>query len=521
MADPWGGKPGPNWKMVGPKAREKLSPLIRHYMKQAHPFTSCFTGDTPVDGPRDMEAFPEGIPISQLRPGDWVWSYDEAGRRFKLKRVTAAAITRYNAELVAVTLDHGKVLRCTPDHLFLRRDRTWVEAVRLRAGESLMPLYRDFEPRVRLYPDRPGYTPEHDVVAEALHGSLDGRHVHHGDRRRANLSPENIRALTGSEHASAHHAEFEEAVALRGECWLCPSCEELYTPTRYNQRRCDPCQLLRGYQKRVVGREETCPVCRGTFTLRAPNQRYCSRSCRWKAGGLAKAGKLERPWIEVHGHGVRDWNHKVVSVHRLTEQEDTWDIEVEDLHTFVVQGVVVHNCVRDNTKRFGGERAEKVCAVLKDLGHGGTGWRKGRKKGPVTEGDVENVLVALARAGLREEDVPLLEAYLEAEDPEGIQELRETERAVAEAVAELSVREEWSDAARKAAAAKRRARIGSPPPGSQRQVTIQHSSVDPKDMTDEELMSALNSFHPRSEEIREEILRRRARSSAGRSHASA
>ena len=36
-------------------------------------------------------------------------------------------------------------------------------------------------------------------------------------------------------------------------------------------------------------------------------------------------------------------------------------------------------CVRDNTKRFGPERAKRVCAVVKDLGHGGTGWRKGGK----------------------------------------------------------------------------------------------------------------------------------------------
>jgi hypothetical protein len=36
-------------------------------------------------------------------------------------------------------------------------------------------------------------------------------------------------------------------------------------------------------------------------------------------------------------------------------------------------------CVRDNRKRFG-DRAEKVCAVLKDLGKQGTDWRKGGKK---------------------------------------------------------------------------------------------------------------------------------------------
>lgn len=34
-------------------------------------------------------------------------------------------------------------------------------------------------------------------------------------------------------------------------------------------------------------------------------------------------------------------------------------------------------CVRDNTKRFGHDDAEKVCAVLKDLEEGTTKWRNG------------------------------------------------------------------------------------------------------------------------------------------------
>jgi hypothetical protein len=52
-------------------------------------------------------------------------------------------------------------------------------------------------------------------------------------------------------------------------------------------------------------------------------------------------------------------------------------------------------CVRDNRKRFG-DRAEKVCAVLKDLGKRSTGWRKGGKK--VTEADVAALVVEAVEA---------------------------------------------------------------------------------------------------------------------------
>lgn len=40
------GKPGTNWKQIGPRESKKLAPLVRHYMKQAHPFTACVRDNT-------------------------------------------------------------------------------------------------------------------------------------------------------------------------------------------------------------------------------------------------------------------------------------------------------------------------------------------------------------------------------------------------------------------------------------------------------------------------------------------
>jgi hypothetical protein len=51
-------------------------------------------------------------------------------------------------------------------------------------------------------------------------------------------------------------------------------------------------------------------------------------------------------------------------------------------------------CVRDNTKRFGKEGAEKVCATLKDIGSGTTKWRKGRTKADWLDDAVDAMLDA-------------------------------------------------------------------------------------------------------------------------------
>jgi tRNA-splicing ligase RtcB len=57
--------------------------------------------------------------------------------------------TRQNASLVRVALDYERVVRCTPDHLFMLRDGTYRLADALVPGQSLMPLYMTF--------DRDGY----------------------------------------------------------------------------------------------------------------------------------------------------------------------------------------------------------------------------------------------------------------------------------------------------------------------------------------------------------------------------
>jgi tRNA-splicing ligase RtcB (3'-phosphate/5'-hydroxy nucleic acid ligase) len=57
--------------------------------------------------------------------------------------------TRVNAPLVRVMLDNGQEVTCTPDHPFMLRDGTYVEAAKLTPGTSLMPF--------RYHVDRDGY----------------------------------------------------------------------------------------------------------------------------------------------------------------------------------------------------------------------------------------------------------------------------------------------------------------------------------------------------------------------------
>jgi len=71
-------------------------------------------------------------------------------------------------------------------------------------------------------------------------------------------------------------------------------------------------------------------------------------------------------------------------------------------------------CVRDNTKRFGPDRAKRICAVLKDLIEGGTGWRgKDRKMEEIRLLNREEIaaVVEMAEALLDPDDLARAYAY--------------------------------------------------------------------------------------------------------------
>lgn len=64
-------------------------------------------------------------PDMTLEPGKIVW----------------AGVTRENTDVVRVHLDNGEYIDATPDHRFIMRDGTEIEAQDLKETDSLMPLY--------------------------------------------------------------------------------------------------------------------------------------------------------------------------------------------------------------------------------------------------------------------------------------------------------------------------------------------------------------------------------------------
>ena len=105
----------------------------------------CFAGETLValaDG-RDLSL--RDLVAEQARGVEHFCYTIRRDGKIGLERALHARVTKRDAAVVAVTLDNGERIVCTPDHKFMLRDGSYREAARLGANDSLMPLYRDGE----------------------------------------------------------------------------------------------------------------------------------------------------------------------------------------------------------------------------------------------------------------------------------------------------------------------------------------------------------------------------------------
>jgi uracil-DNA glycosylase family 4 len=305
-------------------------------------FDFCLAKGTLIDTPHGHR------PIEDLKPGDFVFSYNHTTHRPDCAKVIARASTGRRSTL-KVVLDNDEVVRCTPDHRWLVRP--WgggeagvieVKAEDLRPGMRLLPLRRakagdakhgnEYETLYSYSAFK--YVKTHIVVAAAAHGPRpDGMHVHHKDEDRFNNSPNNLEYKLIGEHLSEHSTEGAR------EQWKDPG---VRAKMRAGISR--SIAARGGYHGENnpnygnrSGEEVVCPNCgESTYTTKGQHKKFCSAKCY-------NAFRVKNP--VKRGTKYSDLNHKVVAVINDGLIVETFDIEVERDHNFALAaGVFVHNC---------------------------------------------------------------------------------------------------------------------------------------------------------------------------------
>ena len=176
-------------------------------------YARCFSGDTRVALVDGTAPTLEEM-ARRSEQGELFWGYSIGAHGRVIVTLLDAPRLIGRDSLMEIVLDNGEVVRATPDHEFLLRDGLTLPAHALRAGQSLMPLYREL---VRGYesvyqPLNGHLLPTHRLADEwnlrhGVYADAAGTHRHHVDFDRRNNRPTNLTRMVASEHIRLHNVE--------------------------------------------------------------------------------------------------------------------------------------------------------------------------------------------------------------------------------------------------------------------------------------------------------------------------
>jgi C1A family cysteine protease len=145
--------------------------------------------------------------LAAQRDEFWVYATKLDGTVVPAK--ATASKTGHNRSLCNVILDNGQTITCTPDHLFMLRDGTYVRADNLEPGMSLMPLRRTYDSGYeKLFDNASGlWVSTHRHIAAFFEELYPGCNTHHVNHDPLDNRPENLVVLSKSAHSSHHTTE--------------------------------------------------------------------------------------------------------------------------------------------------------------------------------------------------------------------------------------------------------------------------------------------------------------------------
>jgi hypothetical protein len=245
------------------------------------------------------------------------------------------------------------------------RNGEYIEAGKLKAGDSLMPFYRNINQHghlnIRLNNGETQYAHRlvyRDCIGEYPEDSWTWN-IHHKDRDKLNNNPDNLELLTRSEHCRVH-ATWDKITPM-GRIKQKEALQRAWLNSEQRENRLAQLDEIRPlaskWHKSKEGREWhsknskgrrlakhtlKCVVCGNEFTAKLADAMYCHPNCNATA-------RRRREGIPVRVYN----NHKVLDI-KIGKVQEVYNMEVEDVHNFACNGVIVHNC--DALKYFANSR---------------------------------------------------------------------------------------------------------------------------------------------------------------------
>jgi DNA gyrase subunit B len=291
------------------------------YIVEGDSAGGCFAGNTQValaDG-RNL-SFEEIIAEQAQGKEHFCYTIRRDGK-VGIERILHPRRTKVNAEVIKVTLDNGEEIVCTPDHRFMLRDGSYKPAAELTPDDSLMPLYRKFsdikEPGITI----DGYEMTWDPASDTWQFS----------------------------HVLADRWNRWQGVYAKTDGDHCQQTQQQWTAEFRSRRKS---ALAKTYYQKSLAALKQIEVEQGILDLEA----YRNYRIPTRDKSLLKFETFCDRYFDGNAHQAREavanYNHRIVSVEKIAETIDVYDIEVPHTHNFALaSGVFVHNSAKQGRDR--------------------------------------------------------------------------------------------------------------------------------------------------------------------------
>ncbi len=375
------------------------SAMKKHHPEIKNPWALCLSGDTDiklVDG--RIVAIKDLVKEYNSGAINYVYSYDKELKRIAVAKIENAFLSGEQQQVYEVTLDNGKTIKATPNHIWLSSDNKEIKTFQIYPGMSLKPVYFQFKNTSfldgyeRVFSNDTKKFVTHWLAAQYKYGNCrkKGYILHHCDFNKLNNSPENIEFMEISEHSKMHKSiynpglkaarafwESDEGRARASE-WGKEQVKKLASWKKNNEELHK--KTLSSNGKKIggtIGKQNLLKYAksdaskiRAKTTLKIDGQKSKLRKiCKdlldknlsvinenWEVARKkyyqgSRFDKIKK-WYKNIDELIADTeeyygmpcNHKVVSVCLLNKLYDVYDLTIEKYHNFALDaGVFVHN----------------------------------------------------------------------------------------------------------------------------------------------------------------------------------